>query len=62
MKHNVDGSIAKHKERLVARGFLQRKGPDSSEVFAPIARLETVRLVVALAYSRGWSIFHLDVK
>ena len=49
LKHNADGSIARHKARLVARGFLQREGLDYSEVFAPVARLETVRLVVALA-------------
>jgi hypothetical protein len=62
LKHNVDGSIARHKARLVARGFLQREGLDYSEVFAPVARLETVRLVVALACNQGWSTFHLDVK
>ena len=62
LKLNVDGSIARHKARLVARGFLQREGLDYSEVFAPVARLETVRLVVALACNQGWSTFHLDVK
>jgi hypothetical protein len=62
LKHNADGSIARHKARLVARGFLQREGLDYLEVFAPVARLETVRLVVALACNQGWSTFHLDVK
>ena len=42
LKHNVDGSITRHKARLVAREFLQRAGLDYSEVFASIARLETV--------------------
>ena len=54
--------IARHKARLVARGFLQRAGLDYSEVFAPVGRLEIVRIVVALACNQGWSTFHLDVK
>lgn len=49
LKHNVDRLIEIHKARLVARGFLQGAGLDYSEVFAPVARLETIRLVVALA-------------
>jgi hypothetical protein len=62
VKLNPDGSISKHKARLVARGFLQKYGVDYNEVFALVARLETVRLVVALASSKKWSLFHLDVK
>ena len=62
LKHNVDSSIARHKARLVARGFLQRAGLDYSEVYSPVARLETVQLVVALTCNQGWSTFHLDVK
>ena len=61
-KLNPDGSIAKHKARLVARGFLQKPGLDYSEVFAPVARLETIRLVVSIASARNWPIFQLDVK
>jgi len=62
LKHNLDGSIAKHKARLVAIGFLQRAGLDYSKVYEPVARIETVRLVIALACKRNWSTFHLDVK
>jgi hypothetical protein len=62
LKHIVDGSIVRHKLRLVAQSFLQRAGFDYSEVYAPVAKLETIRLVVALAYKRGWLTFHLDVK
>ena len=50
------------KARLVARGFLQKSGLDYSEVFAPVARLETIRLVIALAHDRDWSLYQLDVK
>jgi len=45
LKLNPDGSIA----RLVVKGFLQKLGVDYKEVFAPVARIETIRLVVALA-------------
>lgn len=62
LKLNLDGSIAKHKARMVAKGFLQRAGIDYSEVFAPVARIETIRLVVALASAKGWPLFQLDVK
>jgi transposase InsO family protein len=62
VKLNPDGTISKHKARLVARGFLQKHGIDYNEVFAPVARIETVRLVVALACKNKWLLYHLDVK
>ena len=62
LKLNPDGTIAKYKARLVARGFLQREGLDYSEVYSPVARIETVRLVVAVANAREWPMYHLDVK
>jgi hypothetical protein len=62
LKLNPDGSIAKHKARLVARGFLQREGLDYSEVYSLVARIETIRLVVAIANARDWPMYHLDVK
>src|ERR1044072_9524868 len=62
VKLNPDGSISKHKARLVVRGFMQRAGLDYSEVFAPVARIETVRLLVAIAVWKHWEIWQLDVK
>ncbi|PNX59945.1 retrotransposon protein putative unclassified, partial [Trifolium pratense] len=56
------GRRAQHKARLVARGFLQKHGIDYNEVYAPTARLETVRLVVSLACKNKWLRYHLDVK
>ena len=62
VKVNPKGEVVKYKARLVVRGFLQRQGIDYEEVFAPVARLETVRLVVAHASMQGWNLHQLDVK
>jgi hypothetical protein len=62
VKLNPDGKVSKHKARLVPEGFIQKHGIDYSEVFAPIARIETMRLVVALACKNKWSPYHLDAK
>ncbi|KAK2402146.1 putative mitochondrial protein [Trifolium repens] len=61
-KQNPEGKIIKYKARLVVKGFLQRQGLDYDEVFSPVARHETIRLVIALACSRRWPLFHLNVK
>ena len=62
MKKDLDGNIIKHKARLVAKGYAQREGVDFDEVFAPVARMETVRLLLALAAQKGWQVHHMDVK
>ncbi|WVZ17444.1 hypothetical protein V8G54_010426 [Vigna mungo] len=61
-KLNPDGTVSKHKARLVAKGFLQREGIDFQEVYAPIARLETIRVVIAIACAKKWTLSALDVK
>jgi hypothetical protein len=62
LKRDEVGAIIKHKARLVARGFLQREGIDFDDAFAPIARMESVRLLLALAAQEGWRVHHMDVK
>lgn len=62
IKLKPDGSFAKHKSRLVVRGFLQKFGLDYFEVFSPVARHETKRLVVSIAVNKNWPMIHLDVK
>jgi hypothetical protein len=62
VKRDEHGAIVKYKARLVARRFVQREGIDFEEVFAPVARMESVRLLLALAASNGWEVHHLDVK
>jgi len=62
LKLRPNGEVTKHKARLVARGFMQKAGMDYFEVYAPVIRLETVRLIVAIACGRNWPMHHLDVK
>lgn len=52
----------KYKARIVAKGYVQKRGVDFEEIFAPVTRLETVRLLLALAAKYGWEVHHLDVK
>ena len=61
-KLNPDGTIQKHKARLVAKGYSQQPGIDYNETFAPVAHLDTIRALIALASQKGWSIHQLDVK
>ena len=61
-KLNVDGCINKHKARLVVKGYAQVFGVDYSETFAPIARLDTIRLLLAVATQKNWKVYQLDVK
>ena len=61
-KRNADRSINKHKSWLVAKGYIQCHGINFEEVFAPVARIETIRFIIVLAASNGWEIHHLDVK
>ena len=62
IKKNEKGEVERYKARLVAKGYSQRKGIDYNEVFAPIARLETIRLLIALAAQNNWKISQMDVK
>lgn len=62
IKKDTNGDIVKYKARLEARGYVQKKGIDYDEVFAPVTRMETVRLLLAVAAKQGWQVHHLDVK
>lgn len=61
-KKNAKGEIEKYKARLVAKGYKQKQGVDYEEVFAPVARLETIRMIIAIAAQYKWSIHQMDVK
>jgi hypothetical protein len=49
VKRDENGAIVKYKARLVAKGYVQQPGIDYEEAFAPVARLEPVRLLLAIA-------------
>lgn len=61
-KLKENGEVDKYKARLVAKGYKQEYGVDYKEVFAPVARHDTIRLIISLAAQNSWPIFHLDVK
>ncbi|GJV50200.1 ribonuclease H-like domain, reverse transcriptase, RNA-dependent DNA polymerase [Tanacetum coccineum] len=63
MKRDANGEILKHKARLVAKGYIHEHGIDFDEVFAPVARIETIRLIFLApgAYNNG-SVHHLDTE
>ncbi|KAL4340682.1 hypothetical protein GQ457_08G019310 [Hibiscus cannabinus] len=62
VKLNSDGSINKHKARLVVKGYSLEFGVDFTETFAPVARFDTIRLLIALVAHKSWEIYQLDVK
>ena len=61
-KFNDNGEVDKYKARLVAKGYCQQYGIDYVEIFAPVARLDTIRIVISLATQKAWVIYQLDVK
>jgi hypothetical protein len=62
LKMDETGAIVKHKARLVARSFVQREGIDFDDTFAPVAQMESVRHLFALAAQKGWRVHHMDIK
>lgn len=62
LKINQNGEVTKYKARPVEKWYVQREGVDYEEVFALVTRLETVRLILALAAKHDWEVHHLDVK
>jgi hypothetical protein len=62
IKHAADGSIEKYKARFVARGFSQKEGIDYDEIFAPVARYSSIRIIISLAAVFGWKLHQMDVK
>ncbi|HEV7738443.1 MAG TPA: reverse transcriptase domain-containing protein, partial [Chlamydiales bacterium] len=61
-KRDLNGNPVRYKARLVAKGFTQQAGIDYEETFAPVARLDSLRFLLALAAALDWEIHQIDIK
>src|ERR1041385_4457501 len=61
-KQDEDGIVVRNKARLVAQGYTQIEGIDFAETYAPIARLESIRVMLAFANFNGILLYQMDVK
>jgi hypothetical protein len=61
-KQDEHGVITRNKARLVVKGYSQIRGLDFDETFAPIARLESIRMLLAHATHHGFKLYQMDVK
>ena len=58
----ADGRTYKYKERLVEKVFSQVQGVDYHDTFASVAKMDSIRLVLAILASKHWEVHHMDVK
>jgi hypothetical protein len=61
-KYASYGSVERHKARLVAKGFSQVEGIDYNETFSPVAKMNSICLVLSLDASHKWEVHQMDVK
>jgi hypothetical protein len=61
-KYKSSGEIDRFNARFVAKGYKQKSGVDYFEVFAPIARLDTIHMLISLSTQNNWKIHQMDVK
>jgi hypothetical protein len=61
-KSAADGQINRYKATLVAKGFQQVQGIVYEETFSPVAKMDSIRLALAIATTKGWEVHQMDVK
>ena len=61
-KLDKEGNVVRNKARLVVKGYCQEEGIDYEETFAPVARLESVRIFLAYAAHKNIDVYQMDVK
>jgi hypothetical protein len=61
-KEAENGEVVRNKSRLVAQGYSQKEGIDYEEIFAPVACLEAIRILLAFSMAKGFKLYQMDVK
>jgi hypothetical protein len=61
-KQGEDSDVVRNKAHLVAQGYSQVEDQDFTKTFAPVARLEAIRILLAFAASKGFKLYQMDVK
>jgi hypothetical protein len=61
-KYKVEGSLDKHKARLVVKGYAKKQGVGYTKTFSLTTKWGTIRTLFSLAAQKGWKIHHMDVK
>lgn len=62
VKYRVDGSIERHKARMVAKGFIQTNGLDYQETFAPVAKINSNKILLFVVVNYSLPLYQLDIK
>ena len=61
-KEGEKGEVVRNKSRLVSQGYTQKEGIDYEETFAPVARLEAIRILLNFSVAKGFKLYQMDVK
>nr|GFD06300.1 retrovirus-related Pol polyprotein from transposon TNT 1-94 [Tanacetum cinerariifolium] len=61
-KHDEENTVIRNKSCLVVRGYRQEEGIDFEESFAPVARMEAIKIILAYAAHKSFTVFQMDVK